>query len=167
MAVKYVLGELPLERPLRWCDASEIYGIAHVLTNHWVAYEINMLDGKIYVFDSLWNSAGWEQVASYFKPLSEAIPKLLIKAKERDPTFQLLEYDHVDWPVVSCSEVLHRQTGVNDCGILAAKYVESLASNYPLWKVMPRKCSSLRRYYCGQLYNAGKRVEGVDDPLNM
>lgn len=167
MAVKYVLGELPLERPLHWCDASEIYGIAHLPTNHWVAYEINMLDGKIYVFDSLWRADNWEYVASCFRPLSQSIPKLLLLAKERDPTFVVPEYDHVDWPVVSASADIHHQIGLNDCGILAAKYVESLASDYPLVKVMPRKCLSLRRYYCGQLYNAGKCLEAVDDPLNM
>lgn len=165
--VKYALGKLPHERPRRWCDLIEVYGIAHVLDDHWVAYEIDMIKGKIVVYDSMSQSNDWVKVASYFQPLSQYIPRLLEKAREIDPSFIVVPYNHVAWPVERCCEDLVQQTGVNDCGILAAKYVESLASHYSVELVNPRKCSKLRRYYSAQLYNAGLSQRGLCAALNM
>lgn len=98
----YVLGIYPLERPLRWCDALEIYGIAHINFNHWVAYEIDMLSEKIIVFDSMSDSNDWPCTAGQFKQLGHFIPRLLKKAREIDPNF-IIEVSVDEWLVVQCT----------------------------------------------------------------
>lgn len=159
----YLLGLYPLERPLRWCDALEIYGIAHINFNHLVSYEIDMLSEKIIVYDSMSDSNDWPHTAGQLKQLGRFIPHLLKKAREVDPNF-VIEVSVDEWPVVQCTDIIKQQTGPNECGIHAIKYIECLASGALVQSVDPDKCSKLRRYYCGQLYNAGVSKIGICKP---
>lgn len=40
----YVHGSYPVVDGLPWEDVDLVYGIGHVLGNHWVAYECNFLE---------------------------------------------------------------------------------------------------------------------------
>lgn len=66
VAMQYLLGHYPVDGPVSWNDVEEIYGIAHVLNDHWVAYAIDLLEERIVVYDSLSETNNWEAVAAEF-----------------------------------------------------------------------------------------------------
>ncbi|KAH6771544.1 hypothetical protein C2S52_016347 [Perilla frutescens var. hirtella] len=53
VVAKYVNGKLPRDRAVSWKEVDNIYGIGHVLKSHWVAYDINLDEQTITVYDSL------------------------------------------------------------------------------------------------------------------
>lgn len=153
--MQYVIGELPLEGALPWCDAVEVFGIAHVLGEHWVAYNIDLFAENITVYDSLSRFNKWPTVKAHFLPLSKFVPRLLKQARELYPTrFRGISLD--EWPVIQPTDLPQEQTGFNDCGILAVKYLECLTSGYPVGLINPNYCLN----FCAQLYDAGHADEG-------
>lgn len=157
--MRYVIGELPREGALPWCDAVEVFGIAHVCKKHWVAYEIDLLAENITVYDSLSRFYEWPKVKEHFLPLSKFVPRLLKEARELYPTrFRDISLD--EWPVLQPTELPQEQTGINDCGILAMKYLECLTSGYPVGLINPDYSSNFRRYFCAQIYDVGHADEG-------
>ncbi|KAH6771344.1 hypothetical protein C2S52_016147 [Perilla frutescens var. hirtella] len=71
---KYVHSHLPRERGVAWKEVGNIYGVAHVLKSHWVAYGINLDDETITVYDSLSRLHSWNSMKKHFESMSRFIP---------------------------------------------------------------------------------------------
>lgn len=159
LLLRYVEGELPLEGSLPWCHAREVYGIAHVCGNHWVAYTIDLVRERIVVYDSLAEVNCWQRMKSQFIPLAQFVPRLLMFARNYNAGFSRFK-NLSEWPVVA-SVPPPQQEGTRDCAIMAMKFIECLASDYAIDKIQASKCSRMRLYYCAQLFNAGMSSNGI------
>ncbi|KAH6832014.1 hypothetical protein C2S53_000175 [Perilla frutescens var. hirtella] len=161
LLLKYVHGELPLQHRMPWNLVDRVYGIAHVLENHWVAYQIDLQKKTIRVMDSLHSKRYWKKILPQFKTLSKFIPWLCRRGllwTRKGVAEDLSE----EWPVV----LYHgtpKQTNGSDCGIIAVKFIECKVSDNPLDLIVLSKCGDFCQSYCAQLFNYGHVVRSNVD----
>lgn len=143
--LQYVNGALPQEDGRPWAEVEHVYGIAHVLTNHWVAYDINMKEKRVTVYDSMSKVNGWTSVHKEFEKLCKFIPWILNVAAAGNVTGEKWEYNK--WELVQYRHP-PQQVNSNDCGVMAIKYLECLITANPVDIITPKWSTVFKTAYC-------------------
>lgn len=148
--VRYMEGSLPKERQIAWRNVKRIYGIAHVNETHWVAYEVDFMGEFIKVYDSLSESTRWDSVAGCFHRMLIFLPWACKKLGIRHP--EALDSGSDKWSILNHPNIPQQVNGY-DCGIMAMKFIECLASGQSMLSIEPLKCGRYRDAYCSQLWD--------------
>ncbi|KAH6775102.1 hypothetical protein C2S52_012663 [Perilla frutescens var. hirtella] len=151
--MQYVNGNWPREGGLRWVEARQVIGVANVSGNHWVCYAICFDSQTVTIYDSQRGDRNWPTIARHFDNMSRYIPWICANAgiwAKKKMGADLREV----FEVVSVVEA-PQQIGNHDCGIMAVKFMECLASNHDMTSLDPARCGIFRRIYCAQLYELG------------
>ncbi|KAH6800232.1 hypothetical protein C2S52_000696 [Perilla frutescens var. hirtella] len=151
---KYVHGQLPRERGVAWKEVDNIYGVAHILKSHWVAYEINLDDETITVYDSLSRGYDWNPMKKYTENMSRFLPWLC----KTNGVFTASS--KTEWDVISCQNS-PQQANCHDCGVMALTYIKCLVSNTPMCMIKPRNGPIIHERSCAELFHCSEVVGGL------
>lgn len=110
--ILFLRGRAPSLGCLKWEVASSIYGVGNVLQNHWVLYEISLVQCCILVYDSMSNQIGWDNIAPYFVRMAEHVLSLCrtFRAESERP-----------WDVIRYTDP-PQQMNTFDCWIMVLEY---------------------------------------------
>lgn len=148
LIMKYVTGSLPREGSRRWAVASRVFGVAHINASHWVAYELHINNQEIVVYDSMSKSHRGPQIKKQFQPLATMLSSICLEAGVWGQ--KNIESPKQVWTVTPYRHPPNQLNG-DDCGVLSIKFVECLASGYPIEDIDPSRCIEMRLRYCAEL----------------
>lgn len=150
---KYVKGIHPLEGGYPWFSVDHIYGLAHVLKCHWVAYDIDIKERRITVYDSRSKKKYWSRIKAEFSNVSRFIPWVLNLHAAGDELGARLPYQ--PWEIVQFQHP-PQQDNDHDCGVMAIKFLECLVSGNPVGIIDPLQTWEYRKTFCVELFNLTK-----------
>ncbi|XP_057810722.1 uncharacterized protein LOC131025122 [Salvia miltiorrhiza] len=137
VVLPYVIGERPLRGPVNWLAATNVYGVANINKNHWVLFDVSLEEQLITVYNSLEQS--WVYVEAHFDHMRKNIPTVCAMAG--------IGYSRAGskLPMEDCWRVVKfpkppRQVNMSDCGVMVMKYMECLAFNVPIQRIIPDLC---------------------------
>ncbi|KAH6787879.1 hypothetical protein C2S52_007431 [Perilla frutescens var. hirtella] len=144
----------PREGGLPWVEARQVIGVANVNKNHWVCYAICFESQIVTIYDSMRGSNNWATIVGHFEHMVRYVPWLCHHAgiwEQKNMSGELRDV----WEIVSGADA-PQQANNYDCGIMAVKYMNCLASNQDISSVDPRRCGIFPRSYCAQLFKLGR-----------
>ncbi|KAH6794486.1 hypothetical protein C2S52_004963 [Perilla frutescens var. hirtella] len=150
----YVNGVWPREYGLPWVEARQVLGVANVNKNHWMCYAICFESQTVTIYDSARGNTSWGSIAGHFLHMSRYMPWLCSHVGIWEQKKMGCELRDV-WEIISAPDA-PQQGNNHDCGIMAVKYIECLASNQDISSVDPERCGIWRRSYCAQLFELGR-----------
>ncbi|KAH6783956.1 hypothetical protein C2S52_008915 [Perilla frutescens var. hirtella] len=156
----YVCGQMPSNGAVAWKDVDNIYGVGHVLTNHWVCYAVSIPQQKITVYDSLSNVNEWNNIKEPFMRFA----KNLIYLCQKGDVFISCENClplRQEWDIEYCTET-PQQTNNHDCGIMALKFLECMVSGRKVNNIDPERCGIFRHDYCDKIMNVSALLLKTD-----
>lgn len=155
--MNYATGSRPGERGKPWHEVDYIYGIANILSMHWVAYVINLKGQTICVYDSL--SMKWDALLDEMKHMHRSVPWACRKAgvwerkrwaADLKDEWELIQFEHPP-----------QQTNGNDCGIMSLKFIECFISGHPVNIIVPEDSPKYRQSFCSDLFKLARSKKVV------
>lgn len=138
---------------MQWAHVDRVFGIGHVRGNHWVAYEAKLMEQCIVVYDSMSEHPLRDIVIQSFQQVARAIPAMCATAKvwtrKGWDEGQLKE----SWEIMY-DDNTPQQTNGYDCGIMAVKFIECLATGNSMQLIEPDRCGMYRKIYCSELFKS-------------
>jgi len=150
MYIKAFNGEHPADFVTgnKWiADVDDLFLCHHVNGDHWVALRIELLKGKIHVYDSICTHVSDKEMKEACRPFMRMIPALLNKmvpAKTRTKSGKQFGY------------IRHKKIPQNenpgDCGVYSLMYIECLALGRNFDGLNDQIITQLRLKLVGDIY---------------
>lgn len=147
----YVEGKEPLERQVRWREVGQLVGIAGITDSEWVAYRVDLVAGKIVVYNTHEKATEWGDLKEHFVHMSRFLPWICGKMgvlRKREEHLQRTE----SWNIC-LNNTTPQQLRGNDSGIMAIKIMDCIARGIEVTTVDPGRTISYRKEVCTDLWN--------------
>lgn len=136
---QYVEGRNVNWKNKAWEDVRFVYGVCNMSKVHWCAYEYDLKNKIINIYDSMWTSSRNERRALFDKHAA-LLPSLVnlycANTDDKLPLDEPFKIHVHDCPL---------QKNGYDCGVYAIKFIQCLANGDTLGGLLPHKFPDFRR----------------------